>query len=302
MLLQRGTRIVLRTAVSAAADVFPPGTVAEIVGVPVDPEHAYRVRFLNGHEAAMRRSEFALLSEVKSEDLSALPSEMTERGLREHVIYKCVIGSRAYGLDTADSDTDRRGIYQAPTDLVLSLYDAPAQLEDDAEQECFWELRKFLVLALKANPNVLEVLYSPMVEVAKPAAEALLAIRPVFLSQLVYQTFNGYVLSQFKKMVRSKEVKQKPNWKHAMHLIRLLESGITILDTGELRVRTQHRDELLEIRAGAWAWERVDRWRRRLHERFEEAYASTRLPERPDYRAANDFLVRARHGEFGSSA
>lgn len=301
MLLQKGTRIVLRTAVPAATDVFPPGTVAEIVVVPVDPEHAYRVRFLNGHEAAMQRNEFALLSEVKSEDLSRLPSEMTERGLREHVIYQCVIGSRAYGLDTAESDTDRRGIYQAPTDLVLSLYDPPAQLEDDAEQECFWELKKFLVLALKANPNVLEVLYSPVVEVAKPAAEALLAIRPAFLSRLVYQTFNGYVISQFKKMVRSKEVKQKPNWKHAMHLIRLLESGVTILETGELQLRTQHRDALLEIRAGEWAWDRVDRWRQELHERFDEAYASTKLPERPDYQAVNDYLVRARHGEFGSS-
>ncbi len=302
MLLQKGTRIVLRTAVPAATGVFPPGTVAEIVAAAVDPEHAYRVRFLNGHEAAMQRNEFALLSEVKSEDLSRLPSEMTERGLREYVIYQCVIGSRAYGLDTRDSDTDRRGIYQAPTDLVLSLYDPPPQLEDDAEQECFWELKKFLVLALKANPNVLEVLYSPIIEVAKPVAEALLAIRPAFLSRLVYQTFNGYVISQFKKMVRSKEVKKEPNWKHAMHLIRLLESGITILNTAELQVRTQHREALLEIRAGEWAWERVDRWRQELHAQFDEAYTSTTLPERPDYQVVNDFLVRARHGEFGDAA
>ena len=124
----------------------------------------------------------------------------------------------------------------------------------------------------------------------------------MFLSRLVYQTFNGYVISQFKKMMRSKEVKRDPNWKHAMHLIRLLESGITILETGELQLRTQHRDELLEIRAGAWPWERVDRWRRDLHERFEAAWTATDLPERPDYTAANDYLIRARHGEFGSAS
>lgn len=301
MLLQNGTRVVLRVAIPAAAGVVPSGSVAEIVVVPVDSQHAYRVRFPNGHEASVQRSEFALLSEVKSEDLSQLPPTLTERGLRENVIYQCVIGSRAYGLDNEGSDTDRRGIYQAPTDLVLSLYDPPPQLEDDEAQECFWELKKFLVLALKANPNVLEVLYSPIVEVAKPAAEALLAIRSAFISRLVYQTFNGYVISQFKKMIRSKEVKRAPNWKHAMHLIRLLESGITILETGELRLRTEHRDELLEIRNGAWPWERVDRWRQDLHERFEAAFTSTTLPERPDYATVNDYLVRARRDEFGSA-
>ena len=301
MLLQKGTRVVTRVAIPAAAGVLPSGSVAEIVEVPVDAQHAYRLRFPNGHESSVQRSEFALLSEVKSEDLSELPSPLTERGLRENVIYQCVIGSRAYGLDTRGSDTDRRGIYQAPTDLVLSLYDPPPQLEDDAAQECFWELKKFLVLALKANPNVLEVLYSPLVEIAKPAAEALLSIRPAFLSKLVYQTFNGYVISQFKKMLRSKEVKGKPNWKHAMHLIRLLELGTTILETGGLQLRTQHRDDLLEIRAGVWPWDRVDRWRQGLHERFEAAFTSTTLPDRPDYATVNDYLVRARHGEFGSA-
>ena len=118
----------------------------------------------------------------------------------------------------------------------------------------------------------------------------------------MYQTFNGYVISQFKKMVRSQEVMKKPNWKHAMHLIRLLESGITILQEGELRLRTQHRAELLEIRAGQWHWSRVDRWRRDLHEQFEAAYTSTSLPERPDYAAADDYLIRARRNEFGSAS
>ena len=302
MVLQKGTRIVLRTEVPAAAGVFPAGTVAEVVLVQEDPPDSFRVRFVNGHEAVVQRSEFVLLAEMKSHDLANLPSELSESHLREHVIYRCVVGSRAYGLDTPDSDTDYRGIYQAPTDLVLSLYDPPPQLENDAAQECLWELKKFLVLALKANPNVLEVLYSPIVEVATPTAQALLRIRAAFLSKLVYQTFNGYVISQFKKMMRSKEVKQDPNWRHAMHLIRLLESGITILETGELRLQTQHRDELLEIRSGDWPWERVDRWRQELHARFDDAYAATELPDRPDFHAVNEFLVRARRGELGGAS
>ncbi len=37
--------------------------------------------------------------------------------LFQHVIYRCIIGSRAYGLDGPGSDVDRRGIYLPPADL-----------------------------------------------------------------------------------------------------------------------------------------------------------------------------------------
>ena len=62
---------------------------------------------------------------------------------------------RAFGLAVDVSDTDRRGIYLPPADLQWSLYGAPEQIENEATQECYWELRKFLILALKANPNIL---------------------------------------------------------------------------------------------------------------------------------------------------
>ena len=60
-------------------------------------------------------------------------------------------------------------------------------------------------------------------------------------------------------------------------------------------------DELLEIRAGSWEWERVDQWRQSLHERFDAAFSASTLPERPDYATVNDYLVRARRDEFGSA-
>ena len=123
-----------------------------------------------------------------------------------------------------------------------------------------------------------------------------------FLSRLVYQTFNGYVFAQFRKMVRSMQRKDEPNWKHAMHLLRLLEVGTRTLETGALELRTEHRDDLLAVRAGDWSWERVDAWRQSLHTRFETAFAQTALPERPDYAVVNDFLVQARRGEYGEPA
>ena len=55
----------------------------------------------------------------------------------------------------------------------------PEQLENDETQEAYWELQKFLTLALKANPNVLECLYTPLVEHATPLAQELLDMRRV---------------------------------------------------------------------------------------------------------------------------
>jgi uncharacterized protein len=206
-----------------------------------------------------------------------------------------VVGSRAYGLDHEGSDVDRRGIYLPPADLQWSLFGVPDQLENDETQECYWELQKFITLALKANPNVLECLYTPLVEDVSPLAQELLDQRQMFLSKLVYQTYNGYVMSQFKKMTHHLQNYGTIKWKHAMHLIRLLLSGITALQEGTVPVRVEaHREELLAIRRGEKTWDEVNEWRIALHKTFDAAYQTSVLPDRPNYEQANAFLVHAR--------
>jgi predicted nucleotidyltransferase len=176
-----------------------------------------------------------------------------------------------------------------------SLFGVPEQLENDETQEAYWELQKFIVLALKANPNVLECLYSPIVEFATPLAEELLSIRKVFLSKLVFQTYSGYVASQFKKMQTDIRNQGRVKWKHVMHLIRLLISGIDVLREGELVVRVRdQRDQLLAIKQGEWTFAQADSYRKQLQVEFEHAFQQTSLPDRPDYERANCFLIEAR--------
>ncbi|MDB6028218.1 MAG: nucleotidyltransferase, partial [Verrucomicrobiales bacterium] len=214
------------------------------------------------------------------------------------IIYRCIVGSQAFGLSDHSSDVDRRGIYLPPAELHWSLYGVPEQInptDSDDTAETYWELQKFTVMALKANPNILECLYTPLVEFTTPLADELLAARQRFLSKLVYQTYNGYVMSQFKKLEQDLRARGEIKWKHAMHLMRLLLSGITALREGELRIRLdEHRDALLRIKRGDQPWPDVNEWRLQLHKEFEDAFASTKLPERPDYNWANEFLVRAR--------
>jgi uncharacterized protein len=253
------------------------------------------VRFADGIEESLHRDQLTMLASYKESKIGDTGITALRCNLYERVIYRCVIGSQAYGLAGEDSDIDRRGIYLPPADLHWSLYGVPDQLENDDTQEAYWELQKFLVLALKANPNVLECLYTPLVETATPLAEELLGMKSIFLSRLVYQTYNGYVTSQFKKMQADLRNHGQVKWKHVMHLIRLLISGISALRDRFIPVRVDdHRDQLLAIRRGEVPWDDVENWRLSLHKEFHGAFETTKLPERPDYARANAFLVKAR--------
>lgn len=292
-----GTQIVAEKDVMAANDriAHPAGAVGVIVRSPVDRMHAYRVKFADGFEAPIHHDQLVRLSEFKSNSIRDNDARVMSSGLYERVIYRCVIGSRAYGLDDEASDTDRRGIYLPPADLHWSLYGVPEQLENEETQEVYWELQKFVVLALKANPNVLECLYSPIVESATPLGEELLAMRDAFLSKLVFQTFSGYVASQFKKMQTDIRNQGRVKWKHVMHLIRLLLSGTHVLSRGEMIVDVgQHRDRLLVIKRGEMPFNDADLWRKELQSEFESAFQTTKLSDRPDYERANSFLIDAR--------
>src|SRR4051812_34501776 len=294
LIVPPGTRIVAQAEVAVVETgvLLPAGAVGVIVRAPADTTHAYRIRFPDGGEASLRRTEFRIWKSVRESGAQLSGDDVD---WNRFIIFRCVVGSRAFGLDTSGSDTDRRGIYLPPADLQWSLFAIPEQLENEETQEAYWELGKFLKLALKANPGVLECLYTPLIEDATDLARELIAIRGIFLSKLVYQTYNGYVLSQFKKLEQDLRTRGAIKWKHAMHLIRLLLSGISVMRDHTVPVQVEeHRDRLLDIRNGALAWDEVDAWRLELHRDFDAAFASTTLPDLPDAERANAFLLKAR--------
>lgn len=296
-ILPAGTQVVTRveTTAGGGAPSLSRGEVGVIVKAPIDSVGPYVVRFPDGRQAALHRSDLAIRKQVQREGLGYLDARLAEQDLYQYVIYRCIVGSRAFGLEQDDSDTDRRGIYLPPAVLHWSITHVPEQIERHETQETYWELEKFLVLALKANPNVLECLYTPLVEVATPIAQELLEMRAMFLSKLVYQTYNGYVISQFRKLEQDLRTVGTLRWKHAMHLIRLLLSGVTVLREGFVPVRVEdNRERLLAVRRGEVPWEEVNAWRLQLHGAFATAFATTRLPDRPDWERANAFLINAR--------
>ena len=297
LIIPVGTQVVSRIEVKNKQNkiICIPGGVGVIIHSPTNNSHAYKIRLTDDSEIVLNRHEFSIRKHYQKQGLQDARDMLTELNLYDYVIYRCVVGSRAFGLDNENSDTDLRGIYLPPANLHWSLYGIPEQLENHDSQECYWELQKFIILALKANPNILECLYTPMIEKVTPIAENLLDKKEIFLSQLVYQTYNGYVMSQFKKMEQDLRNKGEIKLKHAMHLIRLLLSGITVLKEGFVPVKVDlYREELLAIRNGDMPWEEVNKWRLDLHKKFDRSFNNTLLPERPNYEQANTLLIAAR--------
>ena len=297
-IVSAGTQVVVLHEVrnSNKTPLHPAGVVGIVSRTPAGIERHYLVRLPDGFETSLLREQFEILRHFK--DRLPAAGHSGDFALESHIIYRCVTGSRAYGLDTDDSDTDMRGIYVAPADMHWSLFGAPEQFEDNAAQTCYWELQKFLVMALKANPNILECLYSPLVEKQTPLGEKLVALRTCFLSKMIFQTFNGYALSQFKKLEQDKRNQGEIRWKHAMHLIRLLLAGAATLREHRVPVCAgAHRERLLAVKRGEVTWPEVDAWRLKLHADFEDALKNTTLPDRPDYEAANTFLIEARRSQ-----
>jgi predicted nucleotidyltransferase len=296
LVVPKGTQIVLLNETKILNENFfhAKGAVGKIIGLPSDAFHAYKIEFSDGSLGMANRKDFSIRKHFQNEQ-SGLVDSLEEFQLYDFVIYRCIVGSRAFGLDDENSDVDRRGIYLPPAEIQWSMFGVPEQLENKETEECYWELRKFLILALKANPNILECLFTPLVEYSDKLAEELLSKRRMFLSKLIYQTYNGYVMSQFKKLEQDLRSSGLIKWKHAMHLIRLLLQGIEILREENLIVRvSENRAKLLSIKRSELEWAEVNEWRVELHKEFDEAFAKTNLPERPNYESANNFLIKAR--------
>ncbi|MER8030318.1 nucleotidyltransferase domain-containing protein [Streptomyces bauhiniae] len=215
--------------------------------------------------------------------------------VRDHTVYSCVMGSRAFGLATDASDTDRRGVFLAPTPLFWRFEKPPTHVEGPGEERFSWELERFCELALRANPNILECLHSPLVERLDGTGRELLSLRGAFLSRQVHATFTGYALGQRRKLDADIRTTGAPRWKHAMHLLRLLGSARDLLRTGELRLDVgEDREALLAVKRGEVSWAEIEARMARLAEETDAALLRTPLPAEPDGARVADFLYRTR--------
>ena len=122
-------------------------------------------------------------------------SEIKGKGL---LLFECISGSKAYGLDTPQSDTDLKGVFYLPLEQFYGLQYIP-QISNETNDETYYELGRFVELLLKNNPTVLEILATPddCVLYRHPLMHRLHI--GLFLSKLCKDTFAGYAIAQIRK-------------------------------------------------------------------------------------------------------
>ncbi|MFS0672098.1 DNA polymerase beta superfamily protein [Ornithinibacillus sp. 179-J 7C1 HS] len=93
-----------------------------------------------------------------------------EKEYHVKILFACEAGSRAWGLDSDESDYDVRFIYVHPTEYYLSIDPVGIgkkrdviELKNQSTLEVSgWELTKSLRLFRNSNPSLLEWLHSPI--------------------------------------------------------------------------------------------------------------------------------------------
>ena len=161
-----------------------------------------------------------------------------------------LVGSRAYGLERPDSDVDVRGVYQFNQRELFSLVGAQDTFRREQPDFAAWEAGRFLRMAAKCNPQVLEMLYGPVLH-TDPVGELLLANRHLALSELVRAAYTGFAYRSFKDAARGNRGTSDPaqRRKHLLHAFRLLDSGRQLLEHGEMDVRVSDPAELAALAA-----------------------------------------------------
>lgn len=115
-----------------------------------------------------------------------------------NLLLKCISGSQAYGLALPHSDTDIKGVFIQPKNEYYGLTYVD-QINNETNDIMYYEIKKFVELLLKNNPNILELLSTPDDCVLHRHPVMNLLKPEIFLSRLCNQTFGQYAYAQIKK-------------------------------------------------------------------------------------------------------
>jgi predicted nucleotidyltransferase len=196
--LPHGTEVTTRVDRARGERIVPLGAIGRVVGsdepwLEVDIVGVGPVRYLR-QELLPRK-----LGQLRFAGRRAAAWE----ALSGCIVLEAVVGSHAWGLADERSDVDRRGVFAAPLPYTLGLSPPPEDLVSAGASANYWEVRKLVQQALRADPNTLEMLFVPSVQATDPIGSWILEAREAFVSREIYGSFGRYALSQLKKLGQS---------------------------------------------------------------------------------------------------
>lgn len=210
-------------------------------------------------------------------------------------ILRVLVGSRAHGLSTPESDYDYRGVFIIPTSEMLKV---GANLRKTSwvegnDDDTSWEIGHFLQLSTKSNPTILETYKAP-IEYSTPLGIELRALFPhVWSSKYVRDAFIGYGLNQRKKFLENKDNRSE---KYAVAYLRVLYQAYELLSTGDFPVSfvdTPVFETLKKWKKNELTFGEVIDVTKEWQEKVEVAYKKNPDKE-TDMDKINEFLLKVR--------
>jgi hypothetical protein len=186
-------------------------------------------------------------------------------------------------------------VYVPPTPLFWGFEKPPTSVHGPPLELLSWEVEHFCSLALRADPTVLEVLASPLVEVSTPMGEELRALLPALLSQQVADSFRRASAQEFAKAAAAAASGGTPRWPQLMNVVRMLLTCERLLLDGEFVLDMgAHQQRLVAVRSGEVPWPDVRRWVEHLRDRTAKAVLRSPLPVLPNIETVEGWLISVR--------
>lgn len=114
--------------------------------------------------------------------------------------------------------------------------------------------------------------------------------------------WNDYLSWKKTRNYKRAEMEKKCGYdsKHGMHLIRLMRMSVEILSGQGVIVRRPDREELLDIKYGKWAFEKLEEEYTKLEALAENLYKTTTLQKTPNYNKIKELTVSILDNYFRS--
>ena len=220
----------------------------------------------------------------------------------ETVLLQGIVGSTAYGLATEDSDVDLLGVFAAPTRAILGLDPPnPSRVTKDPDMTMH-EVGKYVRLALKCNPTVMELMWLPddLYKIRTEQGDQLIRIREAFLSSgYVNNAYFGYAVQQFMMLQKRGNGTFSPDLakrteKHARHMYRLMHQGLQLWKEGHLTIRVADPEACHAF--GKRVADGDIAFARDTLDNFRHLFTTVRtvLPTAPDHQVAEEWLFQVR--------
>lgn len=214
---------------------------------------------------------------IKLENLSQeqvyelLPDGLILLGYRGSIAHNMYVPqSNPKGVD----DKDIMGVYVAPIENYIGFGRKDVKEKFINEWDAVsYEVRKFISLLLKCNPNVLSMLWVPeqYLIYQHELGQYLRESKSIFVTQAAYHSFNGYAYDQFKRMTYFNQDAQR----EMAELEQIIsDKGI---DLNELNPKQSQRNILLED--GRRLGEVIDRYKGLKNKYYSGGYMGEKRKE-----------------------